>query len=543
VLVLAHAHSAAIVAALEGCGVAALGVDLVALRERLIVRDLVQLTRALHDLADRPAWLAVLRAPWCGARLTTLTALTDASGRELLFEALGNPERLARCDPSDRLHLERVRAVLAAALASRGAQPLADWLETTWMRLGASDAYEATELPDARAFFTALAARAGTWRGAQDLESLLEHLYSAPASGANPVQVMTMHRAKGLEFDHVLVPALERTTRASARRLLRWLDLPSEASESNLLIAPVPAVGAREEEGDLDAYLKELTARQDAHERRRLMYVAVTRARRTLWLSGAPAPGADGLLRPDRRSALSVLWPVLGERFETVAGAQERPAARARSGPVLRLRPTWRPAAAAPPVAVAQLPPPYLAAGGAEFSWVGETQRHIGTVVHAWLARLSQLERLPQARALEAEGAAVLAALERAGVPARERPHARDTVLAALQRTLSEERGRWILDRSHREARSEWQLSGVSGGRLRSIVIDRSFIDAAGVRWVIDYKTSAHEGGGLEEFLARELARYQGQLDTYRELVRGLGPEPVCAALYFPLLGAFRELA
>jgi len=115
-------------------------------------------------------------------------------------------------------------------------------------------------------------------------------------------------------------------------------------------------------------------------------------------------------------------------------------------------------------------------------------------------------------------------------------------VLAALQRTLSEQRGRWILDRRHREARSEWQLSGVSGGRLRSVVIDRSFIDASGVRWVIDYKTSAHEGGGLEEFLAQELGRYQGQLDTYRELVRGLGPEPVCAALYFPLLGAFREL-
>ncbi|HEV2284791.1 MAG TPA: PD-(D/E)XK nuclease family protein, partial [Steroidobacteraceae bacterium] len=112
----------------------------------------------------------------------------------------------------------------------------------------------------------------------------------------------------------------------------------------------------------------------------------------------------------------------------------------------------------------------------------------------------------------------------------------------ALERTLADERGRWILDGSHREAHSEWELSGLSGGRLRRVVIDRCFIDRDGARWVIDYKTSAHEGGGIEEFLGQELERYRPQLEAYRELARALGPEPVRAALYFPLLGALREL-
>ena len=544
VLVIAHAHAVAVIAALEACGVPALGVDLVALRERLIVRDLVQLTRALHDLADRSAWLAVLRAPWCGARLTTLTALAETSGRGPVLAALANPECLARCDASDRLHLERVRDVLTAALAGRGARPVADWLETTWLRLGASDAYRKAELGDAHTFFAALAARAAIfgWRGPEDLEAVLEHLYGAPAPGVNPVQVMTIHRAKGLEFDHVLVPALERTTRAPERRLLRWIDLPSEKSDSNLLIAPVPVVGAREEEGDLDAHLKDLIRLHDAHERRRLMYVAVTRARRTLWLSAAPAPGVDGVVKPDRRSALSVLWPALAERFEPVPGAAAPAAPAARSGPVQRLLPSWRAAPAPPPVPVVQLPPAYLAAEATEFSWVGQTQRHIGTVVHAWLARLSERAALPTPGEIDADGAAVLGALERAGVAERERPGARDTVFRALRQTLGDERGRWLLDGRHREARSEWELSGVTGGRLRSVVIDRCFIDEVGTRWVVDYKTSAHEGGGLEEFLAQELERYRGQLETYRELARGLGPEPVRAALYFPLLREFREL-
>jgi hypothetical protein len=59
---------------------------------------------------------------------------------------------------------------------------------------------------------------------------------------------------------------------------------------------------------------------------------------------------------------------------------------------------------------------------------------------------------------------------------------------------------------------------------------------------VIDYKTSRHEGGGLEQFLAEELERYRPQLETYVGLAGALGPQPVRAALYFPLLQAWREL-
>jgi len=72
-------------------------------------------------------------------------------------------------------------------------------------------------------------------------------------------------------------------------------------------------------------------------------------------------------------------------------------------------------------------------------------------------------------------------------------------------------------------------------------VIDRAFVDAAGVRWIVDYKTSRHEGAGREEFLDREQERYRPQLERYAALMRKLGPEPVRLGLYFPLLGAWRE--
>jgi len=542
VLVAAHAHAIPLIAALEAQGLPVLGVDLVPLAERLVVRDLVQLTRALFDLADRSAWLAVLRAPWCGARLRTLVALSALDDRELVIEALTNPQRLAHCDPADLPRLARLHAVLSEALATRASRPITDWLESTWLRLGASDAYGAAELEDARAFLAALAERAASfaWQGPQDFAALLEHLYSAPTAGANPVQVMTIHRAKGLEFDHVMVPALERALRGAERRLLRWVDLPSEARDSYLLIAPAPPVGAKEE-GALNTFLKDLIRGRDLHERGRLVYVAVTRARRTLWLSAAPPLAADGTVRPDRRSLLSILWPALASRFETAPDAATAVSPHVHALPLRRLSPEWQPAPLPGPAPLERLPPAYLAAEPPEFSWVGETQRHIGTVVHTWLERLARSPRLPDSETVAEERGAVLAQLRRAGIPERDQARAAELILAALRRTLEDERGRWIL-RHHREAHSEWELSGVSGGRLRSVKIDRSFVDDDGTRWVIDFKTSSHEGGDLAAFLDQEVSRYRPQLEGYLALAAQLGPQPVRAALYFPLLGAFREV-
>src|SRR5262249_54354347 len=259
------------------------------------------------------------------------------------------------------------------ALAARGSGPVADWLESTWLRLGASDAYHASELADARAFFDALAARAAAleWRGTEDLDALLENRSSGPPATDGAVQVMTTHRAKGLEFDHVIVPALDRATRGGERRLLRWIDLPNETGESNLLISPTPAV-ERQDESDLDAYLKDLLRQRDSHERARLLYVAATRARRTLSLSAAPAVSAEAVASPARRGGPAARGPLLAERFGAGAAPDEPSTARPRAQPLTRLAADWHPAATPAVVPLERLPAAYLASEPPEFSWVGE---------------------------------------------------------------------------------------------------------------------------------------------------------------------------
>jgi len=464
--------------------------------------------------------------------------------------------------------------------------PLADWLELMWLRLGAADAYPARDLRHARAFFAALSERvaAGEWSGPQDLDSLLGDLYAQPQTTAsNPVQLMTIHRAKGLEFDHVFVPCLDRQLNRGREPLLRWLDLPRTEGESDLIMAPVPSIGD-DEGGEVSTYLKRLIARRATNEQTRLLYVAATRAKRTLHLSAAPKARADGTVAPWYGTLLSSLWPAVASMASLAtepaasgapdfggagsgvsneaqnksadihpAGSVSGPSGAAapadqtpqlQQQPLRRLIPTWSlPKLTSPAQELPHLPIAHQSLAPPEFSWVGETARHIGTVVHAALEQYSIQQQLPARAAIEQQRDFYEYQLRRHGVPEGDLERAAALVVEALTRTVSNDRGRWIFAPEHSESRSEWALTGIAAGRLTNVVIDRSFIDASGTRWVIDFKTSRHEGGGLEAFLDQELARYRSQLETYVALARGMGTAPVRAGLYFPLLDVFKEFA
>jgi len=480
-----------------------------------------------------------------------LTVISQRRDQLLVWEALWDGERLSRCSPDDVTRLNRLREVLETAIRARNSIPLADWLELTWLRLGAADAYPVQELRHARAFFSALSERVagGEWAGPQDLGSLLGGLFArAQSSQSNPVQLMTIHRAKGLEFDHVFVPSLDRDLNKGREPLLRWLDLPRATgeAESDLIMAPVPAIGD-DEGGEVSRYLKHLMSKRAANEQIRLLYVAATRARQSLEFSAAPKLRSDGTIGPRAGTLLACLWPAIesmvngGESISAGPEAATTPAAL----PALLLRRLTRgwslPNLATTPD-LPRLPISHQSLEPPEFSWVGETARHIGTVVHAALEQFATLAELPPTASITAEHDFYAYQLRRHGVPETDVQRAAAIVIQALTRTVNNKNGRWIFGADHRDARSEWALTGIAAGRLTNVVIDRSFVDAEGTRWVIDFKTSRHEGGGLDAFLEHEIARYRAQLETYVALVRAMGPQRVRAGLYFPLLDVFREL-
>jgi ATP-dependent exoDNAse (exonuclease V) beta subunit len=179
---------------------------------------------------------------------------------------------------------------------------------------------------------------------------------------------------------------------------------------------------------------------------------------------------------------------------------------------------------------------------GVVYEWAGDTARAVGTVVHAWLQRLVQspVARLADLPSFETS---VRRMLSREGVPGAGLESASRRVRTALERSIEDERGRWILSSAHEGSRCEVPLTALIDGQLRHLVIDRTFIDEQGTRWVIDYKTGTHLGGDLAGFLDEEQERYRAQLRGYAEAFRQLEQRPLRTALFYPLVpGGWREV-
>jgi ATP-dependent helicase/nuclease subunit A len=555
-LVRARGHLRFIAQALRDAGYTFQAVEIEPLGERAVVRDLTALTRALFHPADRIAWLAVLRAPWCGLTLADLTALAGDDHRASVWILMHDEARVQTLSADGVQRLTRVRGILAAFIAARRRASAARWIEGAWLALGGPACVTArADLEDAQAYFRLLETleEGGDIADFGALEENVARLFAAADAQADArLQLMTIHKAKGLEFDVVIVPGLGYTPRRNEPQLLAWQERPRAHGESELLLAPIRE--ASEDDDPIYRYLDALEKLKGEHEDARLLYVAATRAKSRLHLiaqidASAEEPG------PRAGSLLARLWPAVAQDFAGVQIPEHAsPAEDAPPAPqcIHRLPLDWMPPPAPARVALA-LPAQDAAHASAhdqvEFSWASETAKHIGTVVHRFLQRIAEegVAAWDAAR-VQALNAVYQRELKRLGVPATEMDHATTRVSAALTASVNDARGRWMLDaHAHVDARAELRLTGRitdSAGETTEtidVVIDRTFIDDNGVRWIIDFKTSVHEGADRDAFLDNERVRYAAQLQRYGALMRMAEDREIRLGLYFPLLGGWRE--
>lgn len=553
VLVQTRNHLASLVPLLRQHGIRYKAMEIERLGRQPVVLDLLALTQALVHPADRIAWLSVLRAPWCGLTRHDLHVLAascaDATGPELINRETSD------LDQRGRQRLERMREVLNATLENRRRQTLRDSVESAWFALGGPACVGTTAALDDAAAFLDLLERleaGGDLENTAALVRELERLFAPPDPEAgDDLQIMTIHKAKGLEFDRVILPGLGRTGRNNDTQLLLW-QVRQREHGADLLMAPVSAVGA--DSDPLYQFLKSLDKERAIYERGRLLYVACTRARQELHLLGQVnvKPKDDGSVEmssPIAGSALSLLWPQLSASYEQALNTYQP---TGNTDLAQQAAPTYTPSRLpddwtlpALPEAVA-LPPAESSTAQTtrpiEFSWASETARVVGIVVHRLLQRIAQdgADAWTASRVDKLQ-TTVEAMLVQQGLPADRLSAATDQARKALRTMLEDDRGRWILNNKHEQAASEFSLSRFNNGRLESVIVDRTFVDKDGTRWIIDYKTGAHAGGDIEGFLDQEQERYQPQLERYAEFMQALEPRPVKLGLYFPLMAGWRE--
>lgn len=535
------------------------------LNDRQTVQDAFSLICALSHRADRVHWLNLLRAPWCGLTLHDLHALAADNHRATIWQLMHDELRLQGLSADGNVRLNHVKAVLSAAFTHQGRMPLRRWLESTWLQLGGGKCLlDAGDNRDVQVFFDLVEKISRS--GHVDIAALelgMQKLYAKPDMEADgSLQFLTIHKSKGLEFDTVILPALNRPPRNADHELVLWQEVmvdqhlhliaaPYTAPRKNSAIKNTASKSGTKNNNTPSVYqfLKDLEAVRSDNEIVRLLYVAATRAERQLHLIGSVQTNKKGEIKPAARSLLKTLWSAVEAEFSQ-ASAQNMECAAALDiaqfqaqlqrlplADLAQILPVEMMRQALPPSfdnsyspvmqANAELEPSLLEIGlqgheAEDSSW----HRHCGTLAHLYmqLFATSDLSFWNQARLQQCLPAMQKWLRQQGHTPALAESGA-NLVLAALQTSLASADGQWLLA-AHTDAASELSLMRLEHGVVKNHIIDRTFVEQ-GVRWIIDYKLTATDSDN-----AQTSQNYSAQLARYAALFADDGL-PIKAAIFF----------
>ena len=556
-------------------------VEIEELSNRQTVQDALSLTYALLHRADRVHWLSLLRAPWCGLTLHDLHALCADDQKSTLWQLIQDEKRRHTLSDDGQKRLSHVHEVLAEAFNNQGRMPLRRWLESTWLKLGGGSCLvDVGDIRDIQAYFDLVdkLSQVGQLDFTQ-LETAMEKLYAKPDAEADEsLQFLTIHKSKGLEFDTVILPALNRPTRGNDPALLLWEEVLVDG-QTQLIAAPF-TTKKKDESASVYHYLQDLESIRTINESARLLYVAATRTIRKLHLVATVKPSKDGEVKPVKKSFLELLWPNVGGEFLRAAESSqistlENKVESAQNKELgLDLDLELNLADFIPQLI--RLPYPQIpdllrnnqqeiprniqtnntfkleSTMGDASSVATSLAMDCGTLAHLYMELIAKsgvdtwhAERFNQlqpamAQWLVQHGHAIDAAQA-----------ATTHIINALQTTINSEEGRWVLSHTHSEATSELSLMQIddialsidgSINQSKSHRIDRTFTHA-GKRWIIDYKLTQMSEAQVNEApvskdsdLAKMAESHRSQLTRYAALFT-YEALPIQTAVFFLSLG------
>lgn len=540
ILVRSRGHLNNVVQLMVNAGIPCKSIDIDSLAQQQVVEDIVQLAHALSHKDDRLAWLSVLRSPLCGLSLETLHKLFGIDSepsnsqsvaqklQEIITKIKNNNHDIAQLITADELHrLLHASVVLLDTSNDSGFIPFAAWLQKCWQRLNGDRVY-CSDSDQANIERTFQLIEQLFPYGKLDFEQLnqaVQSLYAQSSTTGPAVEIMTIHKSKGLEFESVIIMGLNRMAMADRSTLIDY-----EQTEGEFLLGPIKRVDEDESE-PISKLINSRHKIRAKNELDRVLYVALTRARSELHLTavvnrnsqGAPSLPSTGFLSRLYDGLLNMAVVHNPEPVHsTIAALSEYKLLRQ---PINAL-----PSTETINAQLNKAPKSSYSINGWNWDSRRTPEQIIGTVAHDWLERiaLDGAKNWSKQR-IQDHDSLLSKHLSRAGVLEDEMENALFILKDTLIKTLQSERGNWLLSVS--QSYREWALLDLSG---RVSIIDLAISQEN--QWlIVDYKTSVPAPDEpIDSFKQRMLDTYYEQLNRYIRHVQSIDGRQTQAALYFP---------
>jgi ATP-dependent exoDNAse (exonuclease V) beta subunit len=301
ILVRSRSHLHEILPRLQAEGIHYISNELTSLAEQPVIIDLLSWLKALLNLEDRLAWLSMLRAPWLEISLPMLQTLFEQN-EQIVWQRLSHVKNLDA-------KINHILTLWEKAIIQVRREPLNQLLCRLWCESGAEKYWCSQDAQRAAKQFWQLLEAHQAFGNLEDVALFERHLHHvAFTSEEKPgaIEIMTIHKAKGLEFDAVFLPALERAGQQDDAPLLVF-DEVILPSGPKFLLAPLRQAG--ENKNQIFSFIWQLQKTKARHERLRLLYVACTRAKEVLYL----CMNTEELIKPRHGSFLAdleIIYPL-----------------------------------------------------------------------------------------------------------------------------------------------------------------------------------------------------------------------------------------
>ena len=248
------------------------------------INDMMVLVRCLENASESTWCLALLRSPLLGMNSKQIYyAYLQANGDDstpLKRWLLGGGPEGDEVSADSRRKLDRFRVAYWRSRTEMIRLPARCWLERAWFRVGGGEIYGRREdIVNIETFLDLVDDVSGGGRFVNWTE-LEKRLRNIEGTSESSVKVMTIHKAKGLEFDTVIVPFLGDPGTQEAKRDLVLLGTGQDGT-----CAYLDGDGANTEEREGYEIERDKLTRRFREEGRNLLYVAATRAKTKCWLT------------------------------------------------------------------------------------------------------------------------------------------------------------------------------------------------------------------------------------------------------------------